>query len=229
MSDAGSEIDAQEQAPTIGTYEGDRAATGERHGKGRNTFPNGDVYEGDYFAGRREGRGIYTWKKPRARYVGGYLENLRHGPGAMVYPDGSRYKGDFKAGKRHGKGIYIYVNGDWYDGMWENNVKHGEGVYTFAATKSTISGTWDKNWLAGPAEIKHADHQVRGSFVPVRETVPVNPDDEAAGTMEVVVDSKLTLPCALQFASTGYNVPVCRVPQQVGLGVPVPAGEDEGK
>jgi hypothetical protein len=34
----------------------------ERHGKGKNLYPNGDVYEGQYAKGKRHGKGVYTWK-----------------------------------------------------------------------------------------------------------------------------------------------------------------------
>ncbi|KAI9172992.1 hypothetical protein H9P43_007123 [Blastocladiella emersonii ATCC 22665] len=225
MSDAGSDVDPQEQAPTIGTYEGERMATGERHGKGRNTFPNGDIYEGEYSVGRREGTGTYTWKKPRALYVGGYRANVRHGAGAMVYPDGGRYRGEWALGRRHGAGLYVYPNGDTYDGEWAEDLKHGKGVYTFAATGSRVAGTWDKGFLSGAAEIAHRDHVVRGNYTHIRESVPVNPDDDSAGTVEVVKAAKLELPCAVEFKKSGHVVPSCWVPEQVGLGVPVAADD----
>ncbi len=65
----------------------------ERHGKGKNTFQNGDIYEGSYANGQRSGSGVYKWKVTGARYIGEYSKNLKHGQGTMVYPDGSRYKG----------------------------------------------------------------------------------------------------------------------------------------
>ncbi len=43
-------------------YEGERNAQKQRHGRGKNTFPNGDVYEGEYAKGKRCGKGTYTWK-----------------------------------------------------------------------------------------------------------------------------------------------------------------------
>jgi hypothetical protein len=84
------------------------------------------------------GQGMYTWKKPRSRYVGSYLANNRHGEGALVYPDGGRYKGGFSEGKRHGKGLYIYPNGDFYEGEWVNDLKHGKGMYIFVDTGSKV-------------------------------------------------------------------------------------------
>lgn len=119
----------------------------ERHGKGKNTFQNGDIYEGSYVSGQRNGSGVYKWKATGARYIGEYSKNLKHGQGTMVYPDGSRYKGNinqsierdreetlicfiigsFEENKRSGFGSYTYANGDVYEGMWKNDLKNGDG------------------------------------------------------------------------------------------------------
>ena len=121
------------------TYDGERSATGERHGQGTATFPGGDVYLGAYYNGRRHGHGTYSWKKPRARYVGEYVDSWRHGRGMMCHPDGGRYQGEYVAGKRHGYGVYVYPNGDVYAGEWVHNKKHGQGVYSHTSgTKAGI-------------------------------------------------------------------------------------------
>lgn len=62
MSDDGSESGGKDEGPTIGVYEGARNDLNERHGSGKNVFPNGDVYEGSYVHGKRHGKGTYTWK-----------------------------------------------------------------------------------------------------------------------------------------------------------------------
>lgn len=36
-------------------YEGDRNEAGERHGVGKNVFPKGDIYQGQYEHGKRHG------------------------------------------------------------------------------------------------------------------------------------------------------------------------------
>ena len=40
----------------VKTYEGDRNEAGERHGKGIATLPNGDIYDGEYSCGKRDGK-----------------------------------------------------------------------------------------------------------------------------------------------------------------------------
>ena len=44
-------------------YDGERNDLGERHGEGKAVLPNGDVYEGTYFHGKRHGK-VWVLKKP---------------------------------------------------------------------------------------------------------------------------------------------------------------------
>lgn len=147
MSDDGS-LDDKQESSSIGVYEGSRNADKLRHGRGKNTFPNGDVYEGQYVNGKRYGEGSYTWKQGHS-YVGSFQDNQRHGQGVFTYPDGSKYngiflmtqvtctwiqvhsfltQGHFTHGKRHGQGSYLFVNGDIYQGEWANDIKEGKGT-----------------------------------------------------------------------------------------------------
>jgi radial spoke head protein 1 len=62
MSDLGS-IDFDDgQDFYFGEYEGGRNEAGERHGEGKATLPNGDIYEGNYANGQRHGHGTYKFK-----------------------------------------------------------------------------------------------------------------------------------------------------------------------
>ncbi|KAI8815191.1 hypothetical protein BJ742DRAFT_7859 [Cladochytrium replicatum] len=201
MSDDGSEQEFKEEAPTVGTYEGERNEAKERHGKGKNVFPNGDVFEGHYEFGKRNGTGTYKWKNG-TRYTGEYRDHLRHGQGVFVYLDGSRYSGSFEGGKRSGHGIYYYANGDTYEGKWEDDLKHGQGVYTFKPTNSKKKGTWVRGVLSGPGEIVHADHKISCSFV----------------------DNQCTMPAKIQFHSSGYTTQVSDA-ALLGLdALPLPSG-----
>lgn len=38
-------------------------------------------------------KGVYKFKKSKARYDGVYQDNKKHGEGTFYYPDGSIYKG----------------------------------------------------------------------------------------------------------------------------------------
>lgn len=64
---------------------------------------NGDVYEGDWVDGLKEGRGYYTWE------------------------NGDVYEGEFKNGVREGFGEFKWANGESYKGLWkEDNMAKGE-------------------------------------------------------------------------------------------------------
>ncbi len=136
-----SESGEHPEIPSIGVsvglmqlYEGQRNEAKLRHGKGKNTFPNGDVYEGDYVNGKKHGNGIYRWNKEvgGALYKGNYSEGERNGVGLMVFPDGSKYHGAFVKGKRTGLGVLVYANGDYYKGEWLDDAKHGLGEYGYS-------------------------------------------------------------------------------------------------
>lgn len=58
MSDSEDES-VEDEGLYLGEYEGERNEDEERHGKGKATLPNGDVYEGQYVHGKRHGQGTY--------------------------------------------------------------------------------------------------------------------------------------------------------------------------
>ena len=85
-----------------GVYEGEVNEENERHGKGKMTWTNGDVYEGE-------------WK-----------DNKEHGKGKMTWKSGNVYEGEFKDGMYDGQGKLIDRNGNVYDGGWKDgDIKHG--------------------------------------------------------------------------------------------------------
>ena len=66
------------------------------HGHGLYKWPDGRMYEGNYFNDKKEGYGVYT------------------------YPDGRCYKGNWSNGKQHGEGIFISPEGIQRKGEWRN-------------------------------------------------------------------------------------------------------------
>ena len=53
--------------------------------KGIADYPNGDIYEGYYIEGIREGAGIYRYAVSNEKYEGEWKKNMKHGIGKMVY------------------------------------------------------------------------------------------------------------------------------------------------
>jgi len=113
-----------------------------RSGHGIYTYPNGDVYGGNWQDGMREdatGRGGYViktgvddveidnWQKGNmeyASYRGCWKKNLPNGQGMMTFENKDRYEGEWMDGKMHGKGMYTWENGDRATGVFvEGEVK----------------------------------------------------------------------------------------------------------
>ena len=112
------------------------------NGKGKTTYKKGDVYEGEYIRGMREGKGTYTFadgEKYRRtmvpesttmdkefyyfsngnRYDGLWYKDYQQGLGTMYYYNGDKYIGNWEHDKRSGQGKYIFSNGAYYDGSWK--------------------------------------------------------------------------------------------------------------
>eukprot|EP01012_Entosiphon_sulcatum_P019225 TRINITY_DN24066_c0_g1_i1.p1 TRINITY_DN24066_c0_g1~~TRINITY_DN24066_c0_g1_i1.p1 ORF type:complete len:144 (-),score=10.82 TRINITY_DN24066_c0_g1_i1:188-619(-) len=71
-------------------------------------YPSGDIYEGGWKDGKKEGWGTYLFKE-----------------------SGNLYEGEWRRGLKHGRGIFTYSLGDRYQGEWHTNLMHGHGVYTY--------------------------------------------------------------------------------------------------
>ncbi|CAG5911453.1 radial spoke head 1 homolog [Menidia menidia] len=163
MSFIGSD-DFDEDNNKLGEYEGGRNEAGERHGEGKATLPNGDIYQGGYENGKRHGQGTYQFKNG-ARYVGDYFQNMKHGQGTFYYPDGSIYEGSWEDDQRQGHGVYTYPNGDSYDGEWLRHLRHGQGTYHYRQTGAKYKGMWLNGNMESAGEYIYASHRFQGNFV----------------------------------------------------------------
>ena len=71
-----------------------------RHGKGKETWGNGDEYEGTLEDGKSHGHGTYTFADGRV-YTGGFRQGIWHGRGVLACSDHRddrhrfSYEGDF--------------------------------------------------------------------------------------------------------------------------------------
>ena len=129
------------------TENGETRKTGSRNYTGRATasYPNGDIYEGDYVDGIRHGRGIYRFAASGDKYEGSWVNNNKHGLGTMTYNGKGTYQGYWENNRRHGEGVFNYPNGDVYTGWWRFGEKEGTGSYLSAANKMRLVGEW-KNY-----------------------------------------------------------------------------------
>jgi hypothetical protein len=132
-----------------------------RHGLGKETV-GGDVYEGAFANGIRNGDGVLTTRdgvvisgkfidgicrdldakirySEQERFEGAVVDRARHGEGRMICANGDIYDGEFVNDRRHGVGLLRSANGDVYEGQFDDDAMHGAGTMTFA-DGTTYSG-----------------------------------------------------------------------------------------
>ena len=99
---------------------------GKKNGRGKYTWANGDVYDGMWKDGKRCGRGTYTWADG-TYYEGEFADGNFNGFGKKVYSSGDVYEGQWKDDKRTGHGTYTWTNGDTYEGELKDGKLCGRG------------------------------------------------------------------------------------------------------
>jgi len=73
-------------------------------GKARVILTNGNSHEGDSWEyGVRQGKGIYRWVNGDI-YEGDFVDGKKEGEGKLFRADGSRYEGPWENDVAHGKG-----------------------------------------------------------------------------------------------------------------------------
>jgi hypothetical protein len=133
---------------------------GQRHGSGRQVYPNGEIYKGGWVKDKKHGqgtlwfadgrffRGIFANDSikgkgifkiatgPESLLIEGTFDGhaLIAGPSKIQYPNGEVFEGRVNAqGKRDGpNGKHNYLNGDVYEGAWSHDHRNGKGKLTFA-------------------------------------------------------------------------------------------------
>ena len=90
-----------------------------KHGRGKLSYANKDMYEG-------------AWQ-----------DNKRHGEGTTTFADGDKYEGAWQDDKRHGEGTTTFADGDKYQGGWQDDKRHGEGTMAFADGGEYVGGSQD--------------------------------------------------------------------------------------
>lgn len=120
------------------------------NGRGKMVYTVGDIYEGDFVNGIREGQGTYTFQTGVV-YVGQFANNLFNGKGTMKFADGKSYEGDYVNGKIEGQGILTEKTGDYYSGTWKNEKRNGYGRQYNKSLNKWFEGTWKDNALVDSA------------------------------------------------------------------------------
>ena len=135
----------------------------EKKGSGKETWPDGSYYHGEYLKdkfhgkgthynrrtkyigefreGLRFGKGKCEWLKSKDTYDGEWISNRMHGFGTYIY--GSERKKHMEAGKKYDPWDHVFEN-DTYKGEWIKGKRSGRGVFTKSSGEQ-----WDGEWKNG--------------------------------------------------------------------------------
>ena len=103
-----------------GTYTGSFKA-GAFDGYGVYEFANGDRYEGDYVAGKRQSAEATLTYSGGGSYTGAFDNDLFHGEGTLTYANGDIVKGTFVNGLLEGEAEFYLKSRDiWQRLRYEN-------------------------------------------------------------------------------------------------------------
>lgn len=109
-------------------YEGDYW-NGKKQGVGKMTYPNGDVYHGQWKDNKMHGEGTYIYKASQDIFTGTWVEGVKSGNGAYQFgADSSYLKGNWVDGSIS-EGTWEFKDGSVYTGHFKNGKPVGTGVF----------------------------------------------------------------------------------------------------
>jgi hypothetical protein len=149
------------------TWSGHCSASGPAEGTGTLEWRYGggemDRYEGEYRAGKMDGRGRYSWSNGK-QYDGEWKAGQLHGRGRYQWPDGSVYEGEWRHDQRNGRGVLTYANGNRYEGDWVDGLYEGQGTFRWA-NGDRYEGSWKHGKSEGAGmEVFHTGNRYRGNW-----------------------------------------------------------------
>ena len=134
------------------------------HGSGILKFAQGDLYNGCFVNGVREGKGKLYFVDGSV-YDGGFVQNKMHGRGVRRFPNGEKYTGEFRDNCFEGRGEYLFWDGRVYEGDWLHGVMHGQGKINKEG-RVLCEGQFDKRLLHGRGTVLQRDGGIyTGEFV----------------------------------------------------------------
>lgn len=139
-------------------YEGEWSKDGKRHGKGKQYWVDGSLYEGNWVYDKTNGQGRLI-HADGDMYEGQWLDDKAHGKGIYRHFDGAIYEGEWKNDKQHGKGKETWTDGAVYEGQYKDGKKNGKGVFKWA-DGSKYTGEFVDNNIQGQGKYVWNDGRV---------------------------------------------------------------------
>lgn len=99
-----------------------------RQGKGKEIYPSGDYYDGEWENDLQNGKGVRVFQA--GTYSGEWKDNQRDGYGQFKWSSGSEYEGYWEKDQKQGFGSYKWKSGDKYKGYWRT------GTYDYGSYSS---------------------------------------------------------------------------------------------
>ena len=124
---------------------------GKKNGHGKYIWADGTVYDGEWKDGRRCGYGVLTSAKGWT-YEGEWKDSRMSGQGRYTFAPGSYYEGTLENGNFEGRGKRVYDGGDVYEGQWHEDKRSGHGTYTWA-DGDTFEGEWKDDKRCGHGKL----------------------------------------------------------------------------
>lgn len=174
---------------SVGIYAGSRDEFNQRSGSGKAIYANGDVYDGDFFEGKKHGTGQYIFKKLGKSEVDKIVEKLWIAKPATESTDAFTlrcakevqigrsivegileqgfypvYHGEYVRGQRVGQGVMKNKDASVYKGDWKDNKRHGQGIFYYL-NGDVYSGQWAEGVKHGFGTYRFADgSEYRGEW-----------------------------------------------------------------
>ncbi|KAK9889775.1 hypothetical protein WA026_007152 [Henosepilachna vigintioctopunctata] len=191
-----------------------------KQGKGALLSRFGQLYEGDFYKGYREGFGVLSTFVPESKtftldYRGDWKGGYMHGHGLRTYRDGSFYIGFFKRSKRNGygqlwntdcsfydgnwlndkfhdEGMFIFQNGNRYEGEWKDGLKHGKGRYFHMDSGQMQEGVWFEDMCVYSTiiDIPYRHCSISPTKYPINEVELKHPEALCTSQAKLALDGK---------------------------------------
>ncbi len=144
--------------PTEDVYQGEWKNS-RMHGRGALRLTEvGQLYEGEFFLGVRNGVGTFRDQRTQTSYAGKWADGRRQGRGELIEPDGV-YNGEFHEGRIHGAGEYVFADTHVYKGEWAEDLFEGQGTYLLP-TGTKYEGSWKAGRENGRGTMTHRNGDI---------------------------------------------------------------------